>query len=445
MDIPILFAVFLGIALLLFQILYLRLPAFIALLIASIVTGVAGGLSGVAVMEAIEKGMASTLGFVATIVGLGAIFGGIMEKSGGAQAIAKGLINSFGEKNASSAMMITGLILAIPIFFDVAFVILVPVIYALQRSSGKSLLIFALPLLAGLAVAHTFIPPTPGPVAVADILHADLGWVMLIGFIGGIPAAIVSGLVYGKFIANRIAIAAPSQQIEDVNHSVVPSIQFVFAILFVPLLLIIIGSMVKVSLIPVPNQALRGSLLVIGHPFSALIVANLLAWYFLGIRNGMKASDLLQISNQSFKPTGLIILCTGAGGVFKQILMDTGAGNAIATQLSESGLPVIAFAFIAASIIRLAQGSATVAMITAAGLISPVLVLGSFSQPQLASFVLAIASGASIGSHVNDSGFWMVKQYLGMTEKQTFQTWTVLTTILAFTGFGSSVLIYLLF
>ncbi len=444
-ELPILLVVVLGIALLLFQVLYLKLPAFIALLIASIVTGVFGGLSGTEVMETVEKGMGSTLGFVATVVGLGAIFGGILEKSGGAMAIAVGLRKSFGEKNAAPAMLVTGFVLAIPVFFDVAFIILVPVIYALQRATGKSLLYFGLPLLAGLAITHTFIPPTPGPVAVASIINADLGWVIAIGFLGGIPTAIVAGLFYGKYIGGKIFIAAPDEASKAEEPTLeLPPFRLVLLILLVPMIFIISGSMVRSDLIVVSQTELREIVLLLGHPFSALIIANLVVWYAPGIRKGFTASQLLEISSASFKPTGLIILCTGAGGVFKQVLMDTGAGQAIAEGLSNSGLPLIVFAFLAAAIIRVAQGSATVAMITAAGLVSPILLINNYSQPKLAVIVLAIASGASMLSHVNDSGFWMVKQYLGMTEKQTFKTWSVLTTLVGLTGFAASLLLFMI-
>ena len=446
MTVSLLWVVLLGIALLLFQILYLKIPAFVALLISSIITGMMGGLSATAVMTTVEKGMGSTLGFVATVVGLGAVFGSIMERSGGATAIARGLMSVFGEKRASPAMLTTGFILAIPVFFDVAFIILVPVIYALQRTSGKSLLLFGLPLLAGLAIGHAFIPPTPGPVAVASMIHADLGWVMLVGFIGGIPAAIVGGLWYGTWIGKRIFIASPHE-----NHEMtpvtpdLPPFRLILFIMLIPILLIIGGSMVKSNLLHVEQEVLRQALLVLGHPFGALIMANVAVWYLLGIRRGYKAADLLHVSTQSFKPTGLIILCTGAGGVFKQVLMDTGAGNAIATQLSEAGFSVIVFAFLAAAIIRMAQGSATVSMITAAGLVAPITEGSPLSQPQLATVVLAIASGASILSHVNDSGFWMVKQYLGMNEKQTFKTWSVLTTLVAVCGFVVSLVLFMVF
>ncbi len=446
MTVSVLWVVVLGVALLLFQILYLKIPAFVALLISSIITGMMGGLSGTEVMATVEKGMGSTLGFVATVVGLGAVFGSIMEKSGGATAIARGLIKSFGERNASPAMLVTGFILAIPVFFDVAFIILVPVIYALQRSSGKSLLLFGLPLLAGLAIGHTFIPPTPGPVAVASMIHADLGWVMLIGFIGGVPAAIMGGLWYGKFMGNRIFIASPAETSEVATPSPdLPPFKLILFIMLIPILLIVGGSMIKSNLLNVHQEGLRQVLLVLGHPFSALIIANVAVWFLLGIGRGFKASDLLNISTQSFKPTGLIILCTGAGGVFKQVLMDTGAGNAIAVQLSELGFPVVVFAFLAAAIIRVAQGSATVSMITAAGLVAPITEANFLSQPQLAVVVLAIASGASILSHVNDSGFWMVKQYLGMNEKQTFKTWSVMTTLVAISGFLTSIILFAVF
>lgn len=445
-EIPILLAVLLGIALLLIQVLYFKIPAFIALLISSIITGILGGLSGVEVMQAVEQGMGSTLGFVATVVGLGAIFGGILESSGGALAISKGLIKSFGEKNASSAMLVTGFILAIPVFFDVAFIILVPVIYALQKSSGKSLLKFSLPLLTGLAIAHTFIPPTPGPVAVANMINVDLGWVMVVGFLGGIPAAIAGGLIYGKFISSKIFVPAPLESERKDDEAVeLPSFTLIIIIMLVPMLLIIAGTIIKSNLVSIPLEGLRQFLLMLGHPFSALIIANLLVWYTLGIRKGFSSSRLSEISTKSFKPTGLIILCTGAGGVFKQVLMDSGAGNEIAVRLSESGLPIVVFAFLATAIIRMAQGSATVAMITGAGLVAPIISLGSYSQPQLAVIVLAIASGASILSHFNDSGFWMVKQYLGMTEKQTLQTWSALTTIIALTGFVTAIILFKIF
>ena len=182
---------------------------------------------------------------------------------------------------------------------------------------------------------------------------------------------------------------------------------------------------------------------LVGHPFSALIIANLLAWYFFGLKKGFTKDQLLKISTKSLAPAGTIILLTGAGGVFKQVLTDTGAGELLANSLSNAGIPVLAFAFISAAIVRIVQGSSTVAMITAAGLVSPLLANAELNPMQLACMVIAIASGASIFSHVNDSGFWLVGQYLGITEKQTFRSWTVMTTILAFVGMLTVSLVYI--
>ena len=435
-----------GIVVLLYLILYLRIPAFISLLIASITAGLLAGLSGPEIMKTVQDGMASTLGFVATVVGLGAMFGAILEKSGGAVALANFLIKKLGLNNAPLSLMMTGFIVAIPVFFDVAFIILIPVIYALQKQSSKSLLLYAIPLLSGLAITHSFIPPTPGPVAVADIIGADLGWVILMGVIAGVPTAIVSGLFFGKYIAAKIQITAPHAEDSGAEEQVTfPHIGLVLSIIAVPILLILMSTMVKSGLIPVADPDVNNIVALIGHPFFALILANLLAWYLLGINRGYDAKTLLDITSKSMAPAGTIILLTGAGGVFKQVLVNTNAGTLLAESLTDIGLPIIGFAFIAASLVRVIQGSATVAMITSAGLVAPLLASQDFSGPQLAALVIAIASGASIFSHVNDSGFWLVKQYLGMTEKQTFRSWTMMTTILAFMGFTCSVLLFMLF
>jgi Gnt-I system low-affinity gluconate transporter len=389
--------------------------------------------------------MAGTLGFVATVVGLGAILGAILEHSGGTKAIVNFMIKKFGIERAPSALAISGFIIAIPVFFDVAFIILIPVIYALQRKTKKSLLLYAIPLLAGLATTHAFIPPTPGPVAVADIIGAQLGWVILIGVITGIPTVIVSGILFGKHISKRIHIDAPKLvELEDEDLKL-PHVGMVISIIIIPILMILVNTTFKAnSYLNENHESLASLFQFLGHPFVALIIANLLAWYLLGTRKGYTKKQLLDISTKSLAPAGVIILLTGAGGVFKQVLVDTGAGKVIAELMANLGLPIIIFAFIAAAVIRVIQGSATVAMITAAGLVSPLLAASSFNGPELACMVIAIASGASILSHVNDSGFWLVSQYLGLSEKQTFKSWSTMTTILAFTGFGVAILINLI-
>ncbi len=447
MEYQLLIGVGVGIIALLFMILKLRMQAFIALLIVCILVGIIAGLPAEDILNSIKNGMGGTLGFVATVVGLGALFGGLLENSGGAQGLANYILKLAGEKNASWALMITGFIIAIPVFFDVAFIILVPIVYAIARKTKKSLLLYAIPLLAGLAITHSFIPPTPGPVAVADILGANLGWVIMFGFLAGIPAAIISGPLLGKYLSNKISIATPAINESDTNIDNPPNPIGIMVIIALPILLIILktvllGNWFEENVFP---KSILYTISLLGHPFTALIIANLIAWYFLGIKRGVTRDDLLKLSMKSFRPAGAIILLTGAGGAFKQILVDTKAGELLATSLQSSYIHPLLFAFVVAALIRILQGSATTAMIAAAGITSPIILAGDFSAAQIALFVISIASGATILSHVNDSGFWLVGQYLGMSEKQTFRSWTVMTTLIAITGVLMSLLLWYLF
>jgi Gnt-I system low-affinity gluconate transporter len=445
-DYTLIAAVLIGIAVLLFLILRLKMQAFIALLIASILVGIIAGMEPNTIIKTMQQGMGDTLGFVAMVVGLGAMFGAILEHSGGAEALAKFLLYKFGEKRASWALMITGFFVAIPVFFDVAFIILVPLIYSLQRKTKKSLLVYGIPLLAGLAVTHAFIPPTPGPVAVADILKADLGWVITFGFLAGLPAAIVSGPLFGKFIAKKIHINAPVLDEDFSEQTTYPAVGLILSIIGIPILLIVGNTVLNSPLTQGLNipDAMKSWLQMIGHPFSALIIANLIAWYVLGIKRGAHNTELLKITTKSMAPAGIIILLTGAGGVFKQMLVNTKTGEMLANYFAEQGVSILLFAFLAAVLVRILQGSSTVAMITAAGLTAP-LMIGNINEIDKALLVIAIASGASILSHVNDSGFWLVSKYLGLDEKQTFRSWTVMTTILSLVGFGAVCLLSLVF
>ncbi|MFT4849307.1 MAG: gluconate transporter [Sediminicola sp.] len=445
-DYHLILAVFSGILILLILILKFRIQAFISLLIASIVVGVVAGMNPVNIINTMQQGMGDTLGFVAMVVGLGAMFGAILEHSGGAEALANYMLKKFGEKNASWALMITGFFVAIPVFFDVAFIILVPIIYSLQRKTKKSLLLYGVPLLAGLAITHAFIPPTPGPVAVADILKADLGWVILFGFIVGIPTAIISGPLFAKYISKKIHIEAPKLDNPVAAAANYPAVGLILSIIGIPIFLIVCNTLLNSPLLDgfsIPAR-LKEWLKMIGHPFSALIIANLIAWYVLGIRRKFDKETLLNITTKSMAPAGIIILLTGAGGVFKQMLVNTGTGAMLANYFANEGVSILLFAFLAAAIVRILQGSATVAMITAAGITAPLLLVGT-SEIDKALLVIAIASGASIMSHVNDSGFWLVSKYLGLSEKQTFKSWTAMTTILALTGFVSVYILSLFF
>lgn len=445
------FIVLSAVVLLLFMVLKLKVSAFISLLITAIYVGIIAGMPLNEVTVAIQNGMAGTLGFVATVVGLGAIFGQMLESSGGAESLAHYLLKKFGKDRASWAMVITGFIVAIPVFLDVGFIILVPIIYALSRDSKRSLLYYGIPLLAGLAVTHSFIPPTPGPVAVADIINVQLGWVILLGVILGFPTAIIAGPIWGKYISKKIYIEAPSEfdkpgeKSYDENN--LPPFRLIALIIAVPLILILVNTFtgLVVDKKIVAQSLLTDVLEFIGHPFSALIIATLLASYYLGIKRGMGKQKILDLSTKALGPAGIIILITGAGGVLKQILVDSGIGKIMAESMADSALPPILLAWLLAAVVRVTQGSATVAMITAAGIIAPVLEEFGLSDPQRALVVLAIASGATLLSHVNDSGFWLVGKYFGMTEKQTLQSWTVMESIIAVCGLIFTLLASLFF
>lgn len=449
MNYFLLLSVLAGIASLLILVLYFKFPAFIALLIASIVTGLLAGLSAQKMIATIQEGMGSTLGFVATIVGLGAMFGAILEKSGGADAIARYLIKKAGQNKSPLALGFTGLIISIPVFFDVAFILLIPIIYALQKNTQKSLLLYAMPLLAGLAFGHAFIPPTPGPIAVAEIIGAEMGWVILTSILIGIPTVSLCGVLFGKMIAKNIFIQSPEQALEVIptagrENQQLPSFGLTIGIVFLPIVLILLNTSFSAGLFNIKNSFIIQIVAFLGHPFSALVIANIVAWILLGIKKGYSATDLSTISIQSMAPAGAIILVTGAGGVFKQVLVNTGAGKLLAELLLHAGVSVVLFAYLSAAIIRLLQGSATVAMITAASLLAPLLITGMYSPIQLAALVAAIAAGATIFSHVNDSGFWLVKQYLGLTENQTFKSWSLMTLLISVVaGLLSALIFYL--
>ncbi|MEQ8472318.1 MAG: gluconate:H+ symporter [Marinoscillum sp.] len=442
---------FFAILLLLVLVIKLKLHAFISLLLVSAFVGLGAGMSFDELLKSIQEGMGSILGYIAIVVGVGSILGKLLEVSGGTETLAGQIVKTFGEKRSPWALAITGFIIAIPVFLEVGFIILVPIIYSLSKKSGLSTLHYAIPLLAGLAVTHAFIPPTPGPVAVSEILNVPLGWVILMGAIAGIPAAIIAGPIFGKYIAKKIHLTVPDYIDWEEGKQKSGSrgdFAMVLFVIFFPLFLILISTFLEAS---VTAGSISGELFwvqllqFIGHPFSALTIATLIAGYFLGIKKGFTSKELLAFSDNALAPAGLVILVTGAGGVFKQILISSGVGEALAQTLLAYQIIPLVLAFIIAAVIRITQGSATVAMITAAGMMAPVIGELGLSDPHKALIVISIAAGSTIMSHVNDSGFWLVNKYLGMTEKQTLRSWTVMETIIAFTGFGVALLLSLFF
>lgn len=439
----------LAVLFLLFLVIRVKVHAFISLLLVSAFVGLAAGMPFQELLQNIQDGMGSILGYIAIVVGIGAILGKLLEVSGGTETLATRIVDTFGPQRAPWALTITGFIIAIPVFFEVGFIILVPVIYALSKRSGLSTLHYAIPLMAGLAVTHSFIPPTPGPVAVSEVLNVPLGWVIIFGAITGLPTAMLAGPIFGRYIAKKIHLTIPEYIDWEENKEKAGSkgdFIMVLFVIFFPLMLILCATALDAF---VKKDMLSGELLwvqilqFLGHPFSALTIATLIAGYFLGIKKGFTSKQLLTFSDHALAPAGLVILVTGAGGVFKQILIESGVGKAMAETLLAYQVTPLILAYVIAVVIRITQGSATVAMITAAGMMSPIMAELSLSDPHKALIVISIASGATILSHVNDSGFWLVNKYLGMTEKQTLGSWSMMETIISVTGFTMALILSL--
>ena len=425
-----------GIALLLILVIVVRLQAFVALLLSSIFVALIGGVPLAEIAGQIQDGMGSTLGYISIVVGLGAMFGELLQVSGGAERIARTMLTRFGESKAQWALGITGLIVSTPVFFDVALILFIPLVYSLTKRTKTSLLYYGVPLIAGMGVAHAFIPPTPGPVAVASILGADLGWVIMIGIVAGIPATAIGGIFIGKILAKKIHIDVPAYMehagIDETDQKELPSFGLVMTIILLPLVLILANTIAAIQL--EEGNTIRNILAFVGHPFIALIIATLFSFYALGTLRGYTRDDIQRIATRSMEPVGLIVLVTGAGGVFGKVLIATGVGDAMATAMATSNLPVVLLAFLIAVVLRVSQGSATVSMVTSAGLIAPVIGQFGFSAPLIACIVIAIASGATVLSHVNDSGFWLVNRYFGMTEKDTIRVWTFVSSVIGLIG-----------
>jgi Gnt-I system low-affinity gluconate transporter len=320
-----LFAVtFISVLLLFLFVLRFKIHAFISLILISIVVGLSTGMHFEEVLTSIQEGMAGILGFIAVVVGLGAIFGEILQDTGGVESLAKSMLKKFGEKKSSWALMTSGFLIAIPVFFEVGFIILVPIAFALARKTGKSVLFYAIPMMAGLAVTHAFIPPTPGPIAVAQIIDVPLGWIILFGFIIGFPTAIVAGPVFGKYINKKIYIPPPEidpdlKDITEKEHEELPSFKWVIFLIGLPLLLILARTFVDLAYDEkwLLQNIYWDALKFLGHPFIALLIATLLAGYIMGVRQGYKPSQIMRIANAALAPAGLIILVKGGGGVLK--------------------------------------------------------------------------------------------------------------------------------
>lgn len=437
-----------AIAVLLLLIIKMKLEPFIALLISALGLAIVAGLPveqivGTALKSSdslLEKGFGGILGHIAVIIGLGTVLGAILERSGGADVLAQRLLRVFGEDRAPIAMGLVGLIFGIPVFFDIGIFVLAPLIYVTAHRGAKSLVLYAMPMLAGLSMTHAFLPPHPGPTAVAGLLGVDLGWLILMGLACGIPAFIVAGILFPMWIGPRVWVSVPDDflagEVESPAVTGTPvRLGTVLSVIAVPLVLIL-GATFGTMLLP--KGTLLSVLTFFGNPAIALTIAVLVAFYLLGIRRGARTEELAELTSASLRPVGMILLVVGAGAFFGAVISATGVGKALAMTLSGAGLPILVLAYVISCGLRLAQGSATVAIVTTGGIVGPLLNGAGYSQGQLAVLAVAIASGSIIASHVNDGGFWIVAKYFNMTVKQTLATWTVLETILSVAGFAAA-------
>ncbi|XVV01816.1 GntP family permease [Actinosynnema sp. CA-248983] len=445
----------LSIALLLVLIIKVKVEPFIALLVVGLLVALAAGLpveqlvgsAQKASGSLLETGFGGILGHVAAIIGLGTLLGAILEASGGAEVLTRSLLRSFGEKRAPLAMGLAGLIFGVPVFFDIGIFVLAPLVYVAAKRSGRSIVLYAMPLLAGLSVMHAFMPPHPGPVAAAGLLKVSLGWIIIMALAVAIPAWLIGGVIFSAWVGKRINVPVPEEMLAAAEKVRAeegrgePPLSLVLGIILVPLVLILAGTFGSILL--AKGSTLYGVFTFFGTPAVALTIAVLLAFWLLGFRRGMTRQQVTELSGASLRPVAMILLVVGAGGFFGAVLSATGVGKVLATELSDLGLPVIALSYVISCGMRIAQGSATVAIVTTTGIVAPVVGDLNYSQPQLALVVMAIAAGSIIASHVNDGGFWIVSRYFGLSVKETLQTWTVLETILSVVGFAVAALLSL--
>ncbi|MBC7591369.1 MAG: GntP family transporter [Salinibacterium sp.] len=473
METPVLLAIAAaGIALLLLLIIKFKVQAFVALLLVSILVGLAAGIplttiaatddtpEKLGIIQSITAGLGGTLGSVAVLVALGAMLGRLIEVSGGASSLAGRFTSLLGPKRVSAALTAAALVLAIPVFFDVGFIILVPIIYGFCKAAGVNPVKFGLPVAGIMLAVHVAVPPHPGVVGGAALLGADLGWVTILGLAVALPLGVLAHFV-AKIINRRefTMLPATARQFAEFGSNDVasnggasnggaassgggtrtltkteapPTAGTILTLIIVPLALIMIGTVAS-TVLPA-GDALRPLFAFIGSPVLALLVALALAFFLLTVRRGWSLAHTGEVMEAALPPAAIVILVTGAGGAFARVLTESGVGTALAETMTATGLPILLLGFLISLALRASQGSATVAILTTGGLLAATVAATDYSPVQIALITLAIAFGALGLSHVNDSGFWVVTRYLGLSVGDGLRSWTVLTTILGVAG-----------
>ena len=411
-----------------------KIHPFVALIIAAGFLGLTSGMPVATIVKSFQDGFGGVLGFVGIILALGTMLGKMMAESGGADQIARTLIQAFGKQRVHWAMMLAAFLVGIPLFFEIGFILLVPLVFIVARRSGVSLIKIGIPLLAGLSAVHGLVPPHPGPLLAIGVFGADIGKTIFYGLLVALPTAAIAGPIFGAWIARVIPGQPNEELVAQIAHepdtSNLPSFGATLFTVLLPVFLMLLKTFADVML--ADGHIVRAWLDMIGHPITALLLALLLSLYTFGHARGFDSKKILKLLDQSLAPTAAIVMIIGAGGGFKQMLVASGVGDVIGHMAVQAQISPILLAWLVAAVIRIATGSATVATITGAGIVVPVIDLIPGVNREL--LVLATGAGSLILSHVNDAGFWLVKQYFNMSVMETFKTWTAMETILSVVG-----------
>jgi GntP family gluconate:H+ symporter len=411
-----------------------KLNPILGLVVVSLSLGIADGMPPVKVVQSFEAGAGATLGHIAIIVALGTMLGKMMAESGAADRIAQTLIAWFGERRIPWAMALIGIIVGLPAFFEAGFVLLVPIALTVARRTRVSIMLVGLPMLAGLSVAHGLIPPHPAASMAVTIFKADMGRTILLGLAIGVIAAALAGPLFAKLAVRAVHITGESALAEQISErdidSSLPGFWLSLLTILLPVLLMVAGS--SADAIFATGSRANTMLHFIGNDDIALLTGVLISFFTLGRLQGLSRAAILRFTNECLAPTATIMLLLGAGGGFGRILEESGVSRAIVAAVMERHISLLLLAWLLAAVIRLATGSATVAMTTAAAIVAPIVAQSPALRPEL--FVIATGTGSLIFSHVNDGGFWLVKEYFNMSVVETLKTWSVCETIISVSG-----------
>lgn len=425
-----------GLALLILLIMAVRLNAFIAFIIASIAIAIGQGMALGKIVTSIEAGLGETLGFLVPILGFGAMLGKLVAESGAARRITSKLTGLFGVKGIQWAVMLTGFIVGIPLFYAVGFFVLVPIIFAVAASTELPLLFVALPMIASLSVTHGYLPPHPSPTAIAVMFGADIGMTLLYGMLIAVPAVIVAGPVFSRFLGK--IKAKPFKELYDSKVFEEEEMPPMLVSLLTALLPVILIGGVAILNLFLPAGSWKEIVNFIGDPVVAMLIAALVAIYTLGLRRGRTITEVMDLAAKAVSSVTMILLMIGGAGAFKQVMVDSGVSTYLGEMLRNSSLSPLLLAWLIATLLRVCVGSATVAALTTAGIVLPIVSSGTV-RPEL--MVLSIGAGSLMLSQVNDVGFWMFKEYFSLTVKETLLSWTVMETIVGMAGLGGVMLL----